>query len=102
VIKWIKPAKGQFKIHHKNDDGYEPDFVVETKTMKYICEPKRESEVNDTEVQAKARAASEWCKYATEHELKNGGKRWKYLLIPHNVIDESKTLQGFEATYCYD
>lgn len=102
VIKWIKPAKGQFKIHHKNDDGYEPDFVVETKTMKYICEPKRESEVNDPEVQAKARAASEWCKYATEHELKNGGKHWKYLLIPHNVIDESKTLQGFEATYSCD
>jgi hypothetical protein len=43
-----------------------------------------------------ARAASLWCKRATEHA---GGKPWKYLLIPHDVIDESKTLAGLGAAW---
>lgn len=101
VVKWVKPAKGQFKIPYKNEEGYEPDFIVETNSEKYICEPKRESEINDPVVQAKAKAAAEWCRYATEHETRNGGKPWKYLLIPHNVIDESRTLQGFCAACAY-
>jgi len=33
---------------------------------------------------------------ATEHA---GGKPWKYLLIPHNEIDESKTLAGLAASW---
>ena len=100
VIKWSKPAKGSFKIHYSNDaPPYEPDFVVETKTVKFLCEPKRANEINDEEVQAKARAAVEWCKYATEHESAHGGKPWHYLLIPHDAIAENKTLQGFAATY---
>ena len=100
VIKWSKPAKGSFKIHYSNDaPPYEPDFVVETKTTKFICEPKQAREMGDEEVQAKARAAVEWCKYATEHESVHRGKPWNYLLIPHDAIAENKTLQGFEATY---
>lgn len=99
VIKWSKPAKGSFKIHYSNEADYEPDFVVETKTAKFLCEPKRASEINDEEVRAKARAAAEWCKHATEHERAHDGKSWYYLLIPHDAIAENKTLQGFEATY---
>ncbi len=99
VIKWTKPAKGSFKIHYSSEGEYEPDFVVETATMKLLCEPKRANEMQDEIVQAKARAASEWCKYATEHEEKNSGKPWQYLLIPHDAILDSRTLQGFVATY---
>jgi len=100
VIKWSKPAKGSFKILYSNDaPPYEPDFVVETKTVKFLCEPKRANEINNEEVQAKARAAVEWCKYATEHDSAHRGKPWRYLLIPHDAIAENKTLQGFEATY---
>lgn len=99
VLKWFKPAKGDFQIHYASDDRYEPDFVVETKTAKFLCEPKAANEMDDPEIQAKARAAVEWCKNATQHELKHGGKPWTYLLIPHDVITESKTMQGLVATY---
>ena len=39
VLKWFKPAKGDFQIHFSHEESYEPDFVVETKTEKLLCEP---------------------------------------------------------------
>ena len=33
VAKWFKPAKGNFQIHYTSDASYEPDFVVETKSI---------------------------------------------------------------------
>jgi type III restriction enzyme len=101
VLKWFKPAKGDFQIHYASEASYEPDFVVETKTVKFLCEPKAASEVNDAEVLAKAKAAAEWCAHATTHEKQHGGKPWTYLLIPHDVITDNKTLQGLAATYTY-
>ena len=100
-LKWFKPAEGHFRIFlsHNTSEGYEPDFVVETAEAKYLCEPKRASEMNDQEVLAKAKAAVTWCKRATEHELTHGGKPWSYLLIPHDEITANKTLQGLAATY---
>ena len=83
VEKWFKPAKGQFQIfyrHEHQDQQYEPDFAVETKTEKLLCEPKRASEMTDAVVLAKARAAVEWCRHATEHAETYGGKPWSYLL----------------------
>ena len=62
-------------------------------------DPPRRIRATKPDVQAKARAAVEWYKNATDHELKFGGKPWTYLLIPHDVITESKTLQGLAATY---
>jgi type III restriction enzyme len=96
VIKWLKPSKGDFRIYYAHDDEYVPDFAVETKTTRYLCEPKSAAEMKDETVLAKARAASLWCQRATEHA---GGKPWKYLLIPHDAIDESKTLAGLTATW---
>ena len=46
-LKWFKPARNQFKIFYRAGDGYEPDFVVETATAKYLCEPKRADEMTD-------------------------------------------------------
>jgi hypothetical protein len=72
VLKWFKPAKGNFQIHYSNDGSYEPDFVAETKTAKFLCEPKSASEVDNLEeVLAKAKAASEWCKHAFDHKSKH-------------------------------
>jgi type III restriction enzyme len=96
VLKWLKPAKGDFRIHYAHDDEYIPDFAVETTTARYLCEPKATNEMQDEIVLAKARAAALWCKRATEHA---GGKPWKYLLIPHDAIDESKTLAGLAAAW---
>jgi type III restriction enzyme len=78
---------------------YEPDFVVETKTAKLICEPKMAKDINTDEVRDKARAAVKWCEDATDHEKQVGGKPWAYLLIPHDAVDEAKTIQGLAAAF---
>jgi type III restriction enzyme len=101
VLKWFKPAKNDIPIYYSNDVPYEPDFVVETKTGKFLCEPKRANEMRDEIVLSKADAATTWCKHATAHAEANGGKPWTYLLIPHDVITDNKTLQGLAATYTY-
>ena len=41
VEKWFKPGKGALSIYYSADHAYEPDFIVETRTTKYLCEPKR-------------------------------------------------------------
>ena len=101
VLKWFKPAGSDLQIHYASEVSYEPDFVVETKTVKFLCETKAAREMNDAEVLAKAKAAAEWCAHATTHETRHGGKPWAYLLIPHDVITDNKTLQGLAATYTY-
>jgi type III restriction enzyme len=101
VLKWFKPAKGDLQIHYSFDDSYEPDFVVETHTRKFLCEPKRASEMNDPDVIAKAEAASLWCQHASDHARESGGKSWTYLLIPHDQIADPMTLAGLAARYAY-
>ncbi len=68
---------------------YEPDFIVETSDTIYMCETKAEKDVNDADVQAKAEAAREFCRRATEFTAPNGGKPWSYIIIPHTFVDRS-------------
>ncbi|MEI6333951.1 MAG: DEAD/DEAH box helicase family protein [Methylococcaceae bacterium] len=96
--KWFKPAKGQFKIYYK--DGaehpeYVPDFIAETNDYVLMVETKSQAEMADSKVQAKADAATKWCENAGEYLLKNGGKAWKYLLIPHDEIKENLQLVDY-------
>ncbi len=99
VLKWFKPVQGDIPIHHSGDHSYEPDFVVETKAAKYLCEPKKASEMEAKDVLAKAKAAATWCHHATEHEKKHGGKPWTYVLIPHDQVAENKTLKGLAEMF---
>ena len=101
AVKWFKPAKGDFQIHYSQEDSYEPDFVVETRTAKFLCEPKRASEMTDEVVLAKADAAATWCDHATDHANENGGKPWSYLLIPHDKIQDQMTLAGLATAYTF-
>ncbi len=96
--KWFKPAKGQFKIFYK--DGaehpeYVPDFVAETEDCVLMVETKSQAEMADPKVQAKADAAVKWCENAGDYLLKNGGKAWKYLLIPHDEVKENFQLGDY-------
>jgi type III restriction enzyme len=93
VLKWYKPGNDDFKIHYTGESTYKPDFVVETHTGKFLCEPKRSTDLEDKDVQAKARAASQWCDRAS----RESAKPWKYLLIPHDWIQENKTFTFFAA-----
>jgi len=101
-LKWFKPAESHFQIHYSHGKpAYEPDFVVETATTKYLCEPKAAREMKTHKVQAKALAAYEWCRNATDHERQHGGKPWIYLLIPDHAITSTATLQGLAAAYVW-
>lgn len=99
VLKWIKPARGQLPIYLPNGEVYEPDFVVETDTMKYLVEPKRAKDIETPEVQAKAKAADLYCVHATKHAEECGAKPWLYVLIPHDAIRDGVTLSALVAKY---
>jgi type III restriction enzyme len=99
VLKWFKPARNQFQIYYNKDQGYEPDFVVETNKRRFLCEPKRADQMRNPEVLAKRAAASEWCKHATEHAREHNGKPWSYLLIPHDAITDNMTLEGLASRF---
>ena len=101
TLKWLKPSPRTFRIYYQNDRTYEPDFVVETATAKYICETKRADELKGENVLAKAEAATVWCQHATKHALHHGDKPWRYLLIPHDAIVENMTLAGLAGRYTF-
>jgi hypothetical protein len=37
--------------------------------------------------------------YLTKFELENNGKPWRYMLVPHDVIDPSKSFEGLAKKY---
>ena len=96
--KWFKPAQGQFQIYWKSgfdSKEYIPDFVVETEDSIWLVETKAGKDLKDPEVLAKADAAFEWCKHATDYALQHNGKHWRYVLIPHDEVAESKKMADF-------
>lgn len=96
--KWFKPAQGQFQIYWKSgfdSKEYIPDFVVETEDSIWLVETKAGKDLKDPEVLAKADAAFEWCKHATDYALQHNGKSWRYVMIPHDEVAESKKLPDF-------
>ncbi|WP_432712227.1 DEAD/DEAH box helicase [Pedobacter sp.] len=100
VIKWLRPAPNQFRIYWDNNSKqYEPDFVAETEGTIYMIEPKSASEMQTLDVLAKKAAAERFCKYATDYTLQNGGKAWKYLLVPHNEITRTINLKYLIAKF---
>lgn len=100
VLKWLRPASNQFHIYWDNNSKrYEPDFVVETEEAIYMIEPKSKDKMSDADVIQKADAAKTYCKYATEHNLEHDGKPWYYLLIPHDDINTSTSLNYLISKY---
>jgi hypothetical protein len=99
VEKWLKPGRAQFQIEYRSGDNYEPDFVIETSDRMLIAEIKASNELTDVVVHAKARAATKWCKAATQHAAETGGKPWSYALIGDDQILGSTTLGGLMARF---
>lgn len=102
VIKWMKPAPGQFRIEYQSGRNYEPDFVVETTDACLLIEPKRADQMAQDEVQAKARAALRWCGYANQHAAQHGGKHWHYLLVPDTAIQLGHSATILKAEFEWD
>lgn len=90
VLRWIRPAREQFNIYWSNGSRrYEPDFIVETEDCIYMVETKAANELSSEEVLMKKTAACEYCRHATEYTMENGGKPWKYVLLPHDIVERS-------------
>ena len=93
VTKWLRPAPNQFRIYWDNNSKrYEPDFIVETETTIYMIEVKRSDQTEEETVLAKKAAAIRFCKYASEYTADNQGKDWKYLILPHNEVSRTVSM----------
>ena len=92
-------TRPQFQIEYRSGEGYEPDFVAETKNRSLILEVKAGNEMDDPIVQAKAAAASKWCKTANIHAEAARSKPWTYALIPDDQINGAATLDGLLARF---
>jgi len=100
VLKWLRPAQNQFHVYWKhNSKRYSPDFVVETADMIYMVETKKEGDIESSDVQEKTQAALQYCKHATNFTTQNGGKPWKYVLIPHNAVQANMSFEYLAGIY---
>lgn len=104
VIKWMCPNIKQFNIYYDkfSTSRYQPDFIVETVDSIYMVETKDSRMLEDEVVKNKARAAIEYCKSATEFNMQNGGKPWKYALIPHEVVKDNMSFNWLIKNYIKD
>ena len=95
VLKWLRPAPNQFRIYWEhNSKLYLPDFIAETADCIYMVETKAANEMMTSEVQEKAKSAIKYCAYASEFTAENGGKPWKYALIPHDQVAKNSSFRG--------
>ena len=51
------------------------------------------TEMTTLEVDAKRKAAEEWCRHASTHAATHGGKPWRYALVPHDIVADNMTLE---------
>jgi type III restriction enzyme len=89
VIRWIKPPLNQLGLFWQAGQQYNPDFLVETATHKYMVEVKAANEVTAADVVAKAHEGIRWCRFATTADP--DGKPWVYRLITDENIHPGNT-----------
>ena len=100
--RWFRPVAGQFNIYYRagvTQPEYIPDFVAATANLNLLIETKAEKDMEASDVKAKADAAVIWCKNASAYSTQNGGKPWRYVLIPHNAVAVNMTLDGLARQY---
>lgn len=84
VIRWIKPPLNQLGLFWKAGQQYNPDFLVETTTGKFMVEVKALKDVTSDEVVAKAKEGLKWCKFASTADPDH--KTWHYRLVSDDNI----------------
>ncbi len=89
VIRWIKPPLNQLGLFWKAGQQYNPDFLVETTTRKYMIEVKASNEVASEDVVSKAREGLKWCYFASSADPDK--KKWEYKLISDDNIHVGNT-----------
>lgn len=89
VIRWIKPPLNQLGLFWQAGQQYNPDFLVETATHKYMVEVKAANEVTAQDVVGKAREGIRWCRFASTADPDH--KPWVYRLITDENIHPGNT-----------
>lgn len=84
VLKFIKPPLNQLGLFYKAGNQYNPDFLVETPTTKYMVEVKAKNQTKNEDVLEKANAGIKWCECASKVDPDH--KPWVYKMIPGDVI----------------
>ena len=84
----------QFNIYYDRDGSsrYQPAFVGETTDAIYMVEIKDSRKLEDEVVVKKAKAATEYCRAATEFNIEHGGKAWEYGVIAHDEVHLNSSL----------
>lgn len=89
VIRWIKPPLNQLGLFWQAGQQYNPDFLVETNSGKFMVEVKALNEVTSEEVVSKAREGIKWCRFASTADPDH--KKWEYKLISDDNIHPGNT-----------
>ena len=89
VIRWIKPPLNQLGLFWQAGQQYNPDFLVETTSGKFMVEVKASNEVTAEDVVAKAREGIKWCHFASTVDPDH--KVWEYRLISDDNIKLGNT-----------
>jgi len=102
ALRWFRPVSGQFNIYYwrgREQPEYIPDFVAATPDANLLIETKATKDMTDAEVNAKAEASITWCKHASDYSGVQGGKPWRYLLIPHDAVAVNATLGALVSRF---
>ena len=67
--------------------------------MYYLVEVKDKTKINDPIVLAKKDRAIKYCSVATEYNLANGHKGFRYLFIPHDEITTSSSFNNLKDRF---
>ena len=102
VEKWLRPAPNEFDIRYEGNRQYEPDFVVETRSMKFLIEVKGLDLLDDADVIAKRARAVEYCRIASTWSRANGAKEWRHLFIPADKIHGSASFESIAKNTVVD
>lgn len=95
ALRWCRPVSYQCNMFYRDgvlEKEYIPDFVAKTPDANLLIETKARKDLEDRLVKAKAATAVAWCKNASDYANQTGGKPWKYLLVPHDVVASNATL----------
>ena len=64
-----------------------------------MVETKSQRDMNNEDVARKTEAALTYCTNASTFTTSNGGKPWKYLLIPHDAVMHNMSFDGLASRH---
>ena len=99
VKNWLRPSTNELNIYYNRSKRYEPDFIVETEYSIYLIEVKGEDKINNADVISKKERGIEYCKIASKFSKANNYKKWEYLFIPAEKIQNNSSFKMLKENF---